>query len=175
MRGGANETSRRCRPSSVSGLVVRHHAIVRESLGRWRGVENDTAGDGFFATFDGPARRSSPRKQPRKKPRFPGLSSGRGPRLAGHAVTVAAMSRKSGPSKQAVPRPPCCSRCRAEDSHDHQTREPFGHAHQHLLHRLISAIRSGLPLSRTATGDLLSRRRQRHVARGQDGVPNHAR
>jgi class 3 adenylate cyclase len=29
---------------------------VRETLGRWRGVENDTAGDGFFATFDGPAR-----------------------------------------------------------------------------------------------------------------------
>ena len=37
-------------------LVLRHHAIVRECLGRWRGVENDTAGDGFFATFDGPAR-----------------------------------------------------------------------------------------------------------------------
>jgi class 3 adenylate cyclase len=37
-------------------LVGRHHAIVRESLGRWHGVENDTAGDGFFATFDGPAR-----------------------------------------------------------------------------------------------------------------------
>jgi class 3 adenylate cyclase len=37
-------------------LVGRHHAIVRESLGRWRGVENDTAGDGFYATFDGPAR-----------------------------------------------------------------------------------------------------------------------
>jgi class 3 adenylate cyclase len=37
-------------------LVGRHHAIVRECLGRWRGVENDTAGDGFYATFDGPAR-----------------------------------------------------------------------------------------------------------------------
>lgn len=37
-------------------LVERHHAIVREALGRWRGVENDTAGDGFYATFDGPAR-----------------------------------------------------------------------------------------------------------------------
>jgi class 3 adenylate cyclase len=37
-------------------LVVRHHEIVREALERWRGVENDTAGDGFFATFDGPAR-----------------------------------------------------------------------------------------------------------------------
>ena len=38
------------------GLVERHHAVVRDALGRWRGVENDTAGDGFYATFDGPAR-----------------------------------------------------------------------------------------------------------------------
>jgi len=37
-------------------LVERHHAIVRGALSRWRGVENDTAGDGFYATFDGPAR-----------------------------------------------------------------------------------------------------------------------
>lgn len=37
-------------------LVQRHHAIVREALKRWRGVEIDTAGDGFYATFDGPAR-----------------------------------------------------------------------------------------------------------------------
>ena len=32
----------------------RHHAIVRGFLGRYRGTEIDTAGDGFFATFDGP-------------------------------------------------------------------------------------------------------------------------
>jgi class 3 adenylate cyclase len=37
-------------------LVERHHEIVRTLLGRYRGVEMDTAGDGFFATFDGPAR-----------------------------------------------------------------------------------------------------------------------
>jgi len=37
-------------------VVTAHHAIVREALSRWRGVENDTAGDGFYATFDGPAR-----------------------------------------------------------------------------------------------------------------------
>jgi class 3 adenylate cyclase len=37
-------------------LVLEHHAVVREALERWRGVENDTAGDGFYATFDGPAR-----------------------------------------------------------------------------------------------------------------------
>jgi pimeloyl-ACP methyl ester carboxylesterase len=33
-----------------------HHASVRRQLTRYRGVEMDTAGDGFFATFDGPAR-----------------------------------------------------------------------------------------------------------------------
>jgi class 3 adenylate cyclase len=37
-------------------LVESHHAIVRDALTRWRGMENDTAGDGFYATFDGPAR-----------------------------------------------------------------------------------------------------------------------
>ena len=37
-------------------LLERHHALVRRELTRYRGDEKDTAGDGFFATFDGPAR-----------------------------------------------------------------------------------------------------------------------
>ncbi len=37
-------------------LLERHHAVTRGLLGRYRGTEMDTAGDGFFATFDGPAR-----------------------------------------------------------------------------------------------------------------------
>ena len=37
-------------------LLARHHAAVRRELARFRGEELDTAGDGFFATFDGPAR-----------------------------------------------------------------------------------------------------------------------
>ena len=37
-------------------VVERHHAAVRALLGRFRGTEVDTAGDGFYATFDGPAR-----------------------------------------------------------------------------------------------------------------------
>ena len=37
-------------------LIESHHAIVRRELARFRGTEVDTAGDGFFATFDGPAR-----------------------------------------------------------------------------------------------------------------------
>jgi class 3 adenylate cyclase len=37
-------------------LLVCHHAIVRLHLALFRGREIDTAGDGFFATFDAPAR-----------------------------------------------------------------------------------------------------------------------
>jgi class 3 adenylate cyclase/pimeloyl-ACP methyl ester carboxylesterase len=37
-------------------LLERHHALVRSQLARFRGREMDAAGDGFFATFDGPAR-----------------------------------------------------------------------------------------------------------------------
>ena len=37
-------------------LLERHHALVRRELARHRGREVDTAGDGFFAAFDGPAR-----------------------------------------------------------------------------------------------------------------------
>ena len=37
-------------------LLEQHHSIVRSELNRFRGREVDTAGDGFFATFDGPAR-----------------------------------------------------------------------------------------------------------------------
>jgi class 3 adenylate cyclase len=37
-------------------LLAQHHSLVRRELARFRGEEKDTAGDGFFATFDGPAR-----------------------------------------------------------------------------------------------------------------------
>ncbi len=37
-------------------LLSTHRQAVRRELGRFRGEEMDTAGDGFFATFDGPAR-----------------------------------------------------------------------------------------------------------------------
>ena len=37
-------------------LLERHDALVRRELDRFRGREVDTAGDGFLATFDGPAR-----------------------------------------------------------------------------------------------------------------------
>src|SRR5439155_3056961 len=37
-------------------LIDAHHDRIRRELVRFRGQEVDTAGDGFFASFDGPAR-----------------------------------------------------------------------------------------------------------------------
>jgi pimeloyl-ACP methyl ester carboxylesterase len=37
-------------------LLIKHHDAIRAQLASFRGQEMDTAGDGFFATFDGPAR-----------------------------------------------------------------------------------------------------------------------
>ncbi len=37
-------------------LLDEHNALVRHELERWRGQEVKTIGDGFLATFDGPAR-----------------------------------------------------------------------------------------------------------------------
>jgi len=37
-------------------LLDRHNEVVRDELQRWRGREVRTVGDGFVATFDGPAR-----------------------------------------------------------------------------------------------------------------------
>lgn len=37
-------------------LLQLHHALIRNHLVRFSGREIDTAGDGFFASFDGPAR-----------------------------------------------------------------------------------------------------------------------
>jgi class 3 adenylate cyclase/pimeloyl-ACP methyl ester carboxylesterase len=37
-------------------VLTQHHSLVRDQLARHRGREIDTAGDGFLAAFDGPAR-----------------------------------------------------------------------------------------------------------------------
>jgi class 3 adenylate cyclase/alpha-beta hydrolase superfamily lysophospholipase len=42
--------------SAWRALLERHHALVRRRLGQFNGEEIDTAGDGFFAAFDGPRR-----------------------------------------------------------------------------------------------------------------------
>ena len=53
---GSTEHAARIGDRAWRELLSRHHAIVRRQLARFRGQERDTAGDGFFATFDGPAR-----------------------------------------------------------------------------------------------------------------------
>ena len=53
---GSTELAARLGDSAWRELLGRHHAIVRRELARHNGRELDTAGDGFFAAFDGPAR-----------------------------------------------------------------------------------------------------------------------
>jgi class 3 adenylate cyclase len=53
---GSTEQQAAAGDRAWADVIRRHNTIVREALERWQGVENDTAGDGFYATFDGPAR-----------------------------------------------------------------------------------------------------------------------
>ena len=53
---GSTEHAVRLGDSEWGQLLERHHQVVREELTRWGGAEIDTAGDGFLASFDGPAR-----------------------------------------------------------------------------------------------------------------------
>jgi class 3 adenylate cyclase len=53
---GATNRAAELGDSAWRELLHRHHDAIRGELGRFRGHEVDTAGDGFFATFDGPAR-----------------------------------------------------------------------------------------------------------------------
>jgi class 3 adenylate cyclase len=53
---GSSERAAKLGDRDWRELLERHHALVRRELTRYRGNERDTAGDGFFATFDAPAR-----------------------------------------------------------------------------------------------------------------------
>jgi class 3 adenylate cyclase len=53
---GSTEQASRLGDSRWTELVEQHHRAIRALLARYRGNEIDTAGDGFFASFDGPAR-----------------------------------------------------------------------------------------------------------------------
>jgi class 3 adenylate cyclase len=53
---GSTDQAARIGDRAWRDLLARHHAVVRRELGHFRGEERDTVGDGFFATFDGPAR-----------------------------------------------------------------------------------------------------------------------
>ena len=53
---GATEHAAELGDRAWRQLLEQHHQLVRQQLVRFRGHEVDTAGDGFFASFDGPAR-----------------------------------------------------------------------------------------------------------------------
>ena len=53
---GSTEKAAAIGDAAWKELLERHHETVRALIGRYRGTEIDTAGDGFLATFDGPAR-----------------------------------------------------------------------------------------------------------------------
>jgi class 3 adenylate cyclase len=52
---GSTQHASRLGDTEYRGLVEQHHRAIRRELTRHGGLEIDTAGDGFFATFDGPA------------------------------------------------------------------------------------------------------------------------
>ena len=53
---GSTERARELGDRRWRELMEQHHSAVRAELARYRGREIDTAGDGFLASFDGPAR-----------------------------------------------------------------------------------------------------------------------
>jgi hypothetical protein len=91
-------------------LLEQHHTRIRQQLSEFRGLELDTAGDGFFARFDGPVRSAAPRRSAR-----PSASSGSTcARVCtpGSARCSTAKSRESrSPSARASQRGPRRARC----------------------------------------------------------------
>jgi len=53
---GSTEHARSLGDAAWARLIESHHQLVRRELARFGGEEIDTAGDGFLAVFDGPAR-----------------------------------------------------------------------------------------------------------------------
>lgn len=53
---GSTQTAVEMGNLCFADLLAAHHAAVRSELARHRGEEINTAGDGFLASFDGPAR-----------------------------------------------------------------------------------------------------------------------
>jgi class 3 adenylate cyclase len=110
---GSTERARELGDRRWRELLDRHHELVRRDLARFRGTEIDTAGDGFFATFDGPARAIRSAKAITESVRGLGLEIRAGlhtgeVELAGDAVrgiavhTGARVAAQAGPSEVLV-------------------------------------------------------------------------
>ena len=70
----ATATAEKLGDSAWRELLERHHSLVRRELAHFGGREIDTAGDGFFASFEGPARgvccaKGDPRRPARNRGR----------------------------------------------------------------------------------------------------------
>jgi class 3 adenylate cyclase len=94
-------------------LVLEHHSVVRGALSHWGGTEHDTAGDGFFASFVGPARAIHCAQEIASKVSGLGLETRAGVHIGeceiidgkpgGLAVAIGArISAKAGPSEVLV-------------------------------------------------------------------------
>nr|MDP9491864.1 alpha/beta hydrolase [Actinomycetota bacterium] len=53
---GSTERASQLGDRAWRDLLDRHHTVIRRRITQFRGEEIDTAGDGFFASFDGPGR-----------------------------------------------------------------------------------------------------------------------
>ena len=53
---GSTQTATALGDRTWRDVLERHHRLVRDQIATWRGREVNTTGDGFLATFDGPAR-----------------------------------------------------------------------------------------------------------------------
>ena len=116
-------------------LLTAHHSVVREALSRYGGSERDTAGDGFFATFEGPARAIFCARDAAQRVRPLGIEIRAGihtgecelvdGKVAGIAVTTGArIAAKAGPSEvlvsQTVKDLVAGSRLAFEDAGEHE-------------------------------------------------------
>jgi hypothetical protein len=106
---GSTELAARLGDTAWRELLERHHAIVRRELARFRGRELDTAGDGFFASFDGPARavQAAPASIPASSRSATARSSGSASRSAraSRRSQVRAKSSCRAPSRISSPDP----------------------------------------------------------------------
>jgi class 3 adenylate cyclase len=105
---GSTERARELGDRRWRDLLERHHEVVRHELGRFRGHEVDTAGDGFLATFDGPARAIRSAKAISESVRRLGLEVRAGlhtgeVELAGNAVRGIAVHTGARVASQAEP------------------------------------------------------------------------
>jgi class 3 adenylate cyclase/pimeloyl-ACP methyl ester carboxylesterase len=133
-------------------LLTAHNTTVREALVQYGGVERDTAGDGFFATFDGPARAIFCARDAVERVRALGIEIRAGihigecelveGKVAGVAVSTGArIAAKAGSSEvlvsQTIKDLVAGSRLAFEDAGEHELKGLEGHRQ---LYRVAEAL-----------------------------------